>query len=281
MATVTKLPSGKLDVKLMAFDLDDTLLNDKTQISERTKDVLKAAAEKGIYIVLCSGRAESGILPFVRQLDLAGTESGRYIIAVNGCSVFDMHRRVQVYRNMLGTDIMLAANKIAKKHDLNPIVYYDDKIFYGVENEWTMKDGQLCGMENCLSPDFEAQIKLGSPKMLVAGEPERLAPLKTELEQTFGNNAIIFFSKPFFLEIMPPNCGKGEGIKFLSQNLGIPMEKTMCFGDSMNDEDMIRKCGFGVGMQNGKDYIKEIADFVTEKNNNEDGVADFIEKFVL
>ena len=55
----------------------------------------------------------------------------------------------------------------------------------------------------------------------------------------------------------------------------------MAFGDSMNDESMIEKCGYGVAMANGNPYIKKIADFVTDKTNNEDGVADFIEKYVL
>ena len=80
---------------------------------------------------------------------------------------------------------------------------------------------------------------------------------------------------------MPKGVGKGKAILSLAEKLSIPKEKTMAFGDSMNDEQMIKMCGFGVAMQNALDYIKEQADFITEKDNNHDGISDFLEKYVL
>ncbi len=85
----------------------------------------------------------------------------------------------------------------------------------------------------------------------------------------------------YFLEILPPNCGKGEAIQWLAHHIGIDEKTTMAFGDSMNDESMIRMCGYGVAMCNGLDVIKNIADFVTEKSNNESGIGDFLLKNVL
>ena len=87
----------KLDVKLIALDLDDTLLNDDRQITDLTVRALQECAQKGIYIVLCSGRAENAILPFVRRLQIAGLQTGRYLIAINGCSVFDLHKRQNIF----------------------------------------------------------------------------------------------------------------------------------------------------------------------------------------
>ena len=80
---------------------------------------------------------------------------------------------------------------------------------------------------------------------------------------------------------MPYNTGKGEALEWLSRRLGIPRENTMAFGDSMNDESMIRYAGNSVAMVNGRDEIKNLARYVTEKTNNEDGLAHCIEKFVL
>lgn len=88
----------KLSPKLIALDLDDTLLNKETQIPEENVKALQKCAEKGIYVVLCSGRAEEGILPFVRKLDIAGKQAGRFLIAINGCSVFDLHLRQQIFK---------------------------------------------------------------------------------------------------------------------------------------------------------------------------------------
>ena len=117
--------------------------------------------------------------------------------------------------------------------------------------------------------------------MLIPGEPEELQILQKKLKADFGSHATVFTSKPYFLEILPPKCGKGEAISWLSEHLGIAPVNTMGFGDSMNDESMIRLCGNGIAMVNGLDYIKDIADFVTEKDNNHSGVGDFIQKFVL
>ena len=117
--------------------------------------------------------------------------------------------------------------------------------------------------------------------MLIPGEPEQLVPLQEKLKSMFGESAVIFTSKPYFLEVLPPNCGKGEAIKWLASRLDIPVECTMGFGDSMNDENMIRECGYGVVMKNGLEQMKKIAAFVTDKTNDESGVGDFIEKYIL
>ena len=105
--------------------------------------------------------------------------------------------------------------------------------------------------------------------------------LQTVLKNEFGNRAVIFTSKPYFLEILPPNCGKGEAITWLANHIGLDPATTMAFGDSMNDESIIRLCGYGVAMKNGLEEIKKAADFVTEKDNNNDGIADFLYKYVL
>ena len=81
----------KLPVNLIALDLDDTLLNDDRQITDLNVKALRECVQKGIYVVLCSGRAEDAILPFVRRLEIAGKEHGRFLIAINGCSIFDLH----------------------------------------------------------------------------------------------------------------------------------------------------------------------------------------------
>ena len=117
--------------------------------------------------------------------------------------------------------------------------------------------------------------------MLVPGEPEELLALQDELRAEFGERAVIFTSKPYFLEILPPNCGKGEAVTWLAKELGFGPENVMGFGDSMNDESLIRMAGHGVAMCNGLDAIKNIARYVTDYDNNHDGVGKFLQKFVL
>ncbi len=272
---------NKLKIKLIALDLDDTLLNDNRQIDDDTVLALQECAHRGIYVVLCSGRAEDAILPFVRRLEIAGTETGRYIVAINGCSVFDMHRREQIFVRKVESQILKRTNEIAKKYGFCSEVYTPDTIYYPEYNEWTKLDVDLCGLKGVEVADYDKLLENPYTKMLVPGEPEVLLKLQEELRKEFGERAVIFTSKPYFLEILPPNCGKGEAITWLANKIGIPIEQTMAFGDSMNDESMIRLCGNGVAMCNGLQAIKEIADFVTEKSNNENGIAHFLRKFVL
>ncbi len=277
-----KLPEHKLDIKLIALDLDDTLLDNDRKISDYNVEVLKKCAEKGIYIVLCSGRAEDGILPFVRRLDIAGKEAGRYLIAINGCSIYDMHKRLQVYSRNVDPEILAYADQEAEKMGLHTEIYSPDTIFYREETKWTRLDVDLCGLKGCVVENYDDFIKTHkTPKMLIPGEPELLLKLQSVLKSELGSKAEIFTSKPYFLELLPPECGKGVAIQYLAESLGLKPEQTMCFGDSMNDENMIRLCGYGVAMCNGLDYIKNIAKFVTEKDNHNSGVGDFIEKYVL
>lgn len=276
-----KKTKAKLDVRLIALDLDDTLLNEEREITEKNLEALKECAQKGIYIVLCSGRAEDAILPFIKKIGIGEKETGRYLIAINGCSIFDLHTREQVFCKKVESDILVRTNEIAEEWGLRSEVYTPDTIYYQEETKWTRLDVDLCGLKGKVVPDYKEFIKQGFTKMLVPGQPELLLKLQDVLRKEFGDRAVIFTSKPYFLEILPPNCGKGEAVNFLAEKIGLPSDTTMAFGDSMNDESMIRLCKYGVCMKNGLDAIKEISDFVTDYDNNNDGIADFLRKYVL
>ena len=276
-----KIPDKKLPVKIIALDLDDTLLDGKTQISDDNVHALQRAAALGIYVVICSGRAEDAILPYVRRLDIAGTQAGRYIIAVNGCSVFDLHKREQIYCRKVDGDILVRADEIAAEAGLASEVYEADVIHTSASTEWTRLDSDLCHIRLNVVENYRDFLKKGFVKMLIPGEPEKLLELQEKLKAEFGDRAVIFTSKPFFLEILPPDCGKGEAMLWLTEHLGIPKENTMGFGDSMNDESMIRSLEYGIAMCNGLDYIKDIAAYVTTDDNNHSGVGHFISDFVL
>lgn len=276
-----KLPETKLNVKLIAFDLDDTLLNKDTKITPRTLTAIQQAAKKGICIVLCSGRAENGILPYVRALNIAGTQQGRYIIAFNGASIFDLHLRQPIYTNQVDTDILKFVYKEAKNRGMPSVVYASSVIYSWQDSEWARMDAKLCNLKFELVEDFEKFLEKGFPKMLVPSEPEKVKLLKDFLCEKLDGRADIFISKPFFLEVMSHGVGKGASILRLAEQLGIPHEQTMAFGDSMNDESMLRSCAYGVAMKNGLDYIKNICSFETRYDNNNDGIADFLENYVL
>ena len=156
---MAKLPSYALDVRLIALDLDDTLLDSNRKISDKNVQVLQECVRRGIYVVLCSGRAEDGILPFVRRMDIAGSEFGKFIIAINGCSVFDMHERKQIYTCSVDSSVLLKANSEAEKMGLRSEVYSPDTIFYAEETPWTRKDVDMCGLKGKVIDDYETFLR--------------------------------------------------------------------------------------------------------------------------
>lgn len=276
-----KIPGGKIAPKLMALDLDDTLLNNKLLISDRAVEAVQKAAAQGIYITICSGRSPSAILPFVRRLDLAGTKQGRYAVASNGSVVVDLHKREEIYSAKVGGDALREAKKAADKLGLPCQVYSSSMVYASVDNEWTRMDSKLTGVPSEIVPGFDEFLKQGFAKMMIPGDPKILVGLQKELADRLQGRAVVLISKPYFLEILPPNCGKGEALEFLCGQLGINMKEVMAFGDSMNDETMIVKSGMSVAMSNGLDAIKDAAAYVTRFSNDQDGLADFVEQFVL
>lgn len=272
----------KLNVKLMAFDLDDTLLTSERTISDKTVSVLKKCVEKGIYIVLCSGRPEGGIFPFVERLGLKDCEYGKYIAAINGCSIYDVQKNKKVYAQNVDADLLLEVDRLAEEAGLKSEVYAPDVVYFAEVNEWTMKDPILCGIKGEAVADYRKFLAEGEfPKMLIPGEPEKLIELQKKIKAELGDRINAFTSKPYFLEILRPDCGKGISMNWLADYVGISRDTVMAFGDGMNDENMIRLCNYGVAMQNANPLLKECADFITDLDNDHDGVADFIEKYVL
>lgn len=271
----------KLPVKLIALDLDDTILNDNREIDDLTVETLRECAKKGIYVVLCSGRAENGILPFVRRLEIAGKPAGKYLIAINGCSIFDMHMRQQIYCRKVDGDVLAKADEIAEEYGLRSEVYTSDTIYFAERTKWTMLDVEMCGLKSEVVENYRDFLTQGFTKMLIPGEPSELQKLQQILKEEFGERAVVFTSKPYFLELLPPNCGKGESVRWLAEHIGVGANGTMGFGDGMNDESLIRMCKYGVAMCNGVEYIRNIADYITEFDNNHNGVGEFIRKHVL
>lgn len=278
---IEKLPHGKLAVKLIALDLDDTLLNTELKISPRTVSALRRAAALGIFVVIASGRPESAILPFVRALDIAGLEAGRYILALNGAVIFDLHERRTIFSKKVSGDVLERIFSEAHDRGLCAEIYDGSIICVSEETKWSRIDADLSGLTLKVVRDFPSLVKNGYAKMILSADPKDVDSFIPVLREKFSGAADFFISKPFFLEVMPPGCGKGEAIAFLSDRLGIDRNETMAFGDSMNDESMIRMSGHGVAMLNGLAAIRDAAAYVTRKTNDEDGIADFLEAFVL
>jgi len=126
---------------------------------------------------------------------------------------------------------------------------------------------------------FRDMVGKGCYKLIIPGDPMLLKPLESLIRTYLGKDITLFTSQPYYLEIMPRETDKGTALAKIAEITGISAGETLAIGDSMNDEAMIRWAGIGVAMANGDERIKNIAGFVTEHTNDEDGVADVIDKY--
>jgi len=263
----------------LAVDLDDTLLRSDLTISYRTRTAIRKAEDAGIKVVLASGRVPAAMDSFARILGMHRRLG--YIICNNGTIIQETLAGNIAYEIRMDSKSALAAFDLADAEDFPVQIYEGDIMYVSRRNEYTDYDRKLTGLRQVVVENFRAMVGGGCHKLLIPGDPVLLAPLEKLCRAYLDDDVTLFTSKPYFLEILPARTDKGTALAKVADFMGIKREEVLAIGDSMNDEAMLRWAGTAVAMVNGDERIKSIADIVTERTNDEDGVAEIIEKYVL
>ena len=265
---------------IIAMDLDDTLLRQDLTISDRTVRVLGECSARGISIMLASGRSPEAMFPYSRRIGLDRMPS--YLICNNGSQTIRSDTGEMVIEHRLPTEIAIEAFRLTVDAGLSCHIYENDVIYVSKETEFSERDRMLSGLKPIIPADYEELIRKGVYKLVIPGDPEFIVPVEAEFKVLFRDRATVFVSKPFFLEVLPKDVGKGEALREIAEGiLGVGRDRVMAFGDSMNDESLIRYAGLSVAMKNGRPEILRLASAVTEETNDDDGIADFLERHVL
>ncbi|MCL2608283.1 MAG: Cof-type HAD-IIB family hydrolase [Treponema sp.] len=267
------------DIKLLAVDLDDTLLRSDLTISGRTKAAIRKAEEAGVTVVPASGRVPVSMEAFVRSLGLY-RRSG-YLISNNGALIQETLSGKVVHEIKLDVAAALAAFDLVDAEDFPVQMYEGDTMYVSRHNEFSEYAKRLTGMQQVVPADFRSMVAAGCHKLLVPGDPVLLAPLENLLRAYLGGQLTLFTSKPYYLELLPANTDKGTALATVAGLLGIGREQIIAIGDSPNDDAMLRWAGLGIAMCNGNERTKAVADLVTDWSNDEDGVARIIEQHIL
>jgi Cof subfamily protein (haloacid dehalogenase superfamily) len=274
------VPIMKLAPAMIAMDLDDTLLKHDLSISERTVETLQKASDRGIKLVLASGRSPEAMIPYAKRIGVDRAKS--WLVCNNGSEIITSDGGERIYERRLPEDVAIEAYRLVVDAGLSCHVYENNVIHVSRETEYSRRDCMLSGLKPIVPADYEALIRRGVYKLVIPGDPEFIVPVEAEFKVVFKGRATVFVSKPYFLEILPFGAGKGEALEYLArEKLGVTAERVMAFGDSMNDESMIRYAGMSVAMSNSRPEILALAKRVTDLDNDADGLADFIEKNVL
>ena len=267
------------NVRLLALDLDDTLLRSDLTISHRTRNTIKKAEAAGVTVVLASGRIPAAMTQFAGLLGM--NRRNGYLICNNGTIIQESVSGDIISDVKIDARTALIAFDLADAEGFPVQIYEDDIMYVSRHNEFTSYDQKLTGLRQVVVENFRAMVSGGCHKLLIPGDPVLLAPLEQLFRAYLGDSVTLFTSKPYYLELLPANTDKGTALAKVAELLGIKREEVLAIGDSMNDEAMIRWAGMGIAMANSDERIKSIAVMVTEKDNDDDGVAEVIEKYVL
>jgi len=259
--------------RMIALDVDGTLLNDHHEVTPRVRKAVRAAAEQGVEIVICTGRGSTSALPVLRELGLQGT-----MITHNGASVVDSSTREVIYETKIAHE--LAERYIAFFRER--AIHFDMNTAFDLYVE-EMKDEAERMYRNLLAqpilrnssddfPEHLVKMSIFAPKAVLDEVEEEWKSWRHELQAIrSGDN---------FIDIQHLQASKGRALEQLATLRGIPREQILAMGNYYNDTGMIEYAGWGVAMDNSPAEVKSIADEVTV-SNNEEGVAIVIEQRVL
>lgn len=268
-----------MTIKLIATDIDDTLLNSKRQLTAHTVEVLKQAHARGVKVVLCTGRPLQAVQPLLDQLGLSGPDE--YAITFNGAVTVRLDGTVLSSFGLGKADFeqldaFAAANHVQYnlRDAAGRVITPNDQIsFYAVRQAYDSRVGITRQSPAQVPADYR-YIKgmLTAPKAV-------LDVIEPAARQVLSRYYVVR-STPFFLEVMNARANKGSGLQALAAQLGLGPEEVMACGDEANDLPMLKWAGCSIGMANGIAAVREAATHVT-LDNDHDGVAAAVAQYVL
>lgn len=265
--------------KLIALDMDGTLLTTEKKISENTKKALKEAEAKGVKVVLASGRPLSGITRYLEELDLFKGDD--YVLSFNGGIVINSKTEEVITSSLLkGSDLKVIYN-ISKELDINIHAFsVKEGLITPKMSQYTQHECDINGIEATIKDFNEVEDEEDIVKVMMIDPQEKLDKAIEKLPKDLYDKYSVFKSAPFFLEFTNKEVDKGKGLKKLGDYLGIKKEEIIACGDAGNDLSMVKYAGLGVAMANATDDVKKAADYIT-LSNDEDGIAHVVNKFIL
>ncbi|MBO4642011.1 MAG: HAD family phosphatase [Bacteroidaceae bacterium] len=266
--------------KIIAIDLDGTLTDTNKEIPQRNIEALLEAQKRGIKIIVASGRPIPGIVSIADKISLE--EYGGYVMAFNGGLIMNYQSKEILYQNYLQPEHLPFLYECSKSGDFVILSYKDGAIASeDIENKYVAYAACLNHMPLLHLENFLETFNFPIPKCLIVGDPEPLHQLELKMKHEIEGKLSIYRSEPFFLEVLPYGIDKAQCLSHLLNIIGIKKEEMIAIGDGYNDLSMIRFAGLGVAMNNAVLEVRQAADFITQNNNDNGGVAEAIDRFVL
>ena len=268
--------------KLVAIDLDGTLVTDEKELTKRTIEVIKEATKKGVKIMISSGRSFYRLEKFIDALDLR--KENQYTICFNGGMIVENTTKEMVYSKNLDAEEVKELIQLGKTLGLPIMIYTKDSHCVEKVPEVVQKNAKnIKGMNlkivNFDDMDFSEKQNY-IYKVCFIDEPETIIEKRKQISKEMIEKYEITSSVPEYIEIVKKGIKKSEAIKVVMKKYDIKQSEVMAIGDGENDVEMLKFAGLGIAMENAMDDVKEFANDITTSNNH-DGVANAIEKYIL
>ncbi|MDK0979129.1 Cof-type HAD-IIB family hydrolase [Clostridium perfringens] len=275
-----------MNYKLVCIDMDGTLLDSHHRVSERNKEALKKAIEKGVHIAISTGR----VFPSARIYgNIIGVNAP--LICSNGSYIKDKNTDEVIFKSTLDRETYFKICDIINKYKFLAYVDSTDGLIADTDipeddshrlmNSWVDEEEKIKFYKYDDLRDAYDEHGEDILKFIIIKKEEgpNIEEAKDEFEGLEGVD-LVYASWGGCIEIMKKGTSKGSAVKALADKLRISLEEVICIGDSGNDVSMLEEAGLSVVMGNAPDFIKEYGDYITDTNEN-DGVAKAIEKFIL
>ena len=267
-------------IKLVAIDMDGTLLYSKKELLEETKQYFKDFHKKETetLLVLCTGRPETGIRPYLK--DLGYLEENHYIISQNGANIYESRTGKRVMDAFLDSAAIQKWIELGKKHGISVMgagvdYYY---CFDQEPTEWMEFDVKLVSGKLKRIPTKES-LNTDFYKILLMGDEEQLNEFETFIPQEWRDEFYVVRSQKYLVEVLTKGVNKAFGLEKLAQKLNILPSEIAAIGDAANDVEMLEYAGLAIAMGNASEEVKAISDIVTDTNEN-NGVIKAIDNLI-
>jgi len=267
-------------IKLIAIDMDGTLLNSKKELLDETKQYFKNFHNKNTetLLVLCTGRPETGIRPYLK--DLGYLEENHYIISQNGANIYESQTGKRLMDAFVDSAAIQKWIELGKKHGISVMGAGVDYYYSFDEDptEWMEFDVKLVSGKLKRIPTKES-LNTDFYKILLMGDEEQLNEFETFIPQEWRDEFYVVRSQKYLVEVLTKGVNKAFGLEKLAQKLNIEPSEIAAIGDAANDVEMLEYAGLAIAMGNASEEVKAIADIVTDTNEN-NGVIKAIDKLI-
>jgi Cof subfamily protein (haloacid dehalogenase superfamily) len=265
----------EIGIRLVAIDVDLTLVGRDLKIGERTRAAVQAATEAGCVVTLTSGRMFRATVPFAEELGIGGP-----LITYDGALIKSVKTGEIICHRPVPLEQAREVAAYARREGLHLNVYVDDTLYVERYDDETASYTSHTKVEAVVVGDLVAFMKRPPTKLLVVASEEEVERRLPEFKKHFGDRLHVVRSMPRYVEFTAESVSKGSALSILARYLGVRRDEVLAIGDSENDVPMLEFAGIGVAVRNAREEVKQAADYVAHGESG-DGVVEAVSRFVL